>query len=470
MTSANRPTETFREVFSDLFGQNLGAGNRPWTVARFADEVGVAERTVAYWKSGKEVNGGEVEDVLPDDARYQAICSLGFKLFPVETEEQFEALKRLNVARRISGLNEQQLSRTNFLHDWLHSGHKYSFAKAVRKARTLEVSGNVIRLLGRDWTYFRYDDVRVTVDTAPYEMPELFRSRREEIVNILESNSKYFNGPHTRLIDCSEEIGDRTTERHALNMTIGPLDWEEFAVVRHQTDELLSQSDSDEAARDRLLEYVPVVRICEGHSPAGARTPCILDTATTIVTSDGWLAFGIRTRNVQHFVGGATSAVAENIQQKLDRSISQEANDLLPSPFRAALRGIAEELSSELLLNFRQGESTLLCTGVSFDLVGLHPDALFLALIRESREQVELMSPAKDLENKIFWVRLDGDDDAIFDVLSAYKWTGAGFASLVRALEVLTGHQRLRGHADRLDAAARLRRENQAHPLPFDQP
>jgi hypothetical protein len=193
-----------------------------------------------------------------------------------------------------------------------------------------------------------------------------------------------------------------------------------------------------------------------------AKLSNILDTATTILTKDGYLGYQIRSNRVSTVPNLLTSSVAENINRYLDdveatlplRRINRVEGDELPweakqegyvprgvpHPFAAVERGISEEISRELLKYMRPNAVKLL--GLGFDLESLHPDMLFIAIVDLKAEEVLRFArenPGKDYrEGKLRFVECTGDALELQEDVAAGKWVPAGKAALIRAYEFVS--------------------------------
>ena len=167
----------------------------------------------------------------------------------------------------------------------------------------------------------------------------------------------------------------------------------------------------------------------------------ILCTATTIVTSDGYAFYTSRSRQVSSDKGYYTSAIAENIHQQKDESLTNSQEDELPAPFKTVIRGLEEEVSPAAAEYVKTHPHCVFLLGIAFDLQGLRPDLLFMILFPMTRDTVLKMireRPGKDFfEGKLQAVSIIDNFEALNSLLADPLWIPGGKASLIRTLEFL---------------------------------
>jgi TIR domain len=308
---------------------------------------------------------------------------------------------------------------------------------------------NALRLVGAADEWFPHRCVQIEARDEPYRMPERFLSERADVMRTLqeqasESGALLFNGPHTRLIDYRIGDVDAETEQKHLTLILGPLLWFDYCTVRWFTDAYASEN-----ASDKLGKYIDLEEIAHHGIIRNSKLHNILDTVTTIVTSDGFITYSRRSRRVAVAQGLLTSTVAENIHQTLDRSLQKVAPGELPAPFRTVIRGIEEELSPSIGRWVAENTDCLYCLGLSFDLSRFHPDILFLVAVPHTIAELEdacRQEPGKDfIEGHMIAVSIEQDPVALVGALGDDQWTGGGKASVLRSLEFLHAQAGMRG-------------------------
>lgn len=302
-----------------------------------------------------------------------------------------------------------------------------------------------LRLVGAYDEYFPASAIRVVCRDTPYLLPHKMRESEDAIITTLTATAKsrnapFFDGPHTRLMDFNFTNAKGADEQKILELTLGPIGWYHFSVAEWHT---------NMASTPELAQWVDIERIRQTGSVVHTSLPNILDTATTLVTSDGVLIFSQRGSQVSAGSGLLTSAVAENIHVEKDHSLSEAFNSDLPSPFRAALRGIEEELSPMVLEAFLSDSRQLLCLGLSYSLVDYHPNILFLGVVPLSFAELLDMCkrhPGRDFfEGKLLGCSLTHSATELNSALRRSDWTGGGKASFFRAIEFIRAFSSKRG-------------------------
>jgi hypothetical protein len=301
------------------------------------------------------------------------------------------------------------------------------------------VTARAFRLVGAADEFFSPGSLTVEVDLTPYKLPKEWRQQRDHVLSSLarraaETGALHFDGPHTRLIDYEIRIPDVSTEAKHLVLRFGPVQWFDYSIVRWFTDELLARKDYK-----TLNRYISFDAVAVDGQVKQIHLHNLVDTVTTIITSDGHVFWSARGKRVAVAQGLFSSAVAENIHQEKDRSLDPAANATLPSPFRTVVRGLEEELSPSIAAYVEANPHSVRLLGISFDLGAFHPDLLFLVLIPFSRAELLRVcheQKGKDfIEGNLKSAALNRGFDELFHHLRTGRWTGAGMASVIRALE-----------------------------------
>jgi hypothetical protein len=273
-----------------------------------------------------------------------------------------------------------------------------------------------------------------------YNLPYRFMEGKARIIEALTAEAKsrnapFFDGPHTRLIDFNFTEAHPETEQKILELILGPIGWFDYSVARWNT---------DRASKPELSQLVDLDRILSTGSVIHTSLPNILDTATTLITSDGMIIYSQRGNQVSVGHNLLTSAVAENIHVDKDMSLSESMNAKLPSPFRAALRGMDEELSPLIRQDFENSGTKLLCLGLSYSLDDYHPNILFLGVIPYTYSDVVekcRLRPGRDFfEGKLLSCSVISSGADVSNVLLRNDWTGGGKASFFRAVEFIESY------------------------------
>jgi len=207
---------------------------------------------------------------------------------------------------------------------------------------------------------------------------------------------------------------DSSEQKH-IYLSWGPIDWYDYSVIFDFVRECR------EAGRnDRLAAFGELEEIEAGHL-ARTRLANILVTATTLVTTDGFVLYSER-KSVSANSGLWSCSVAENIHREKDASITHPD---IPDPHRTVVRGIAEELSPEISRHIAPDDIVFL--GVTFDLDELNPAMLFLARPPLSLEEICarcLDSPGKDYREGVqHWLPGDAEEREWPPTLSDKRWS-----------------------------------------------
>ncbi len=306
-----------------------------------------------------------------------------------------------------------------------------------------------LRLVGAGTEFFTANDVLVAARNEPYLIPIKYRNKRDALVAELlaeaaSSHKVMFDGPATRLLSYQILVPDPITERKALRLVLGPLGYFDYAVTRR-----LSDAAMQDDGIDRIDEFVDVAGISAGEDTSSNSLSNIVDTATTVISSDGYLLYVERTKQVSDRTGWHTSAVAENIHAIKDGVDFSNSDWVFGLPFRTAMRGLAEELSPRLneILDSIGWEKHLRMLGISFDLEGFHPDLLFLLTLPLTHAEIKRICrefPGNDasIEGALKSAAISEGGYDIVRKLATTRWTPGGAASVIRSLEYLSSVSR----------------------------
>lgn len=297
-----------------------------------------------------------------------------------------------------------------------------------------------LRLQGAGSQVFLPRDVHCKYSNKPYVPDWLTPEEHQRVLSeiILENNNlgrNFSNGPCARAIEIKSTVSDVATERQALELTLAPLSWYEYSVVKRKTDEAVRRGGLHE-----LKGLVDLEKIASLRTIASSKLHNIIDTATTLISRDGFVFFARRGKTLSAVPDLLTSAVAENVHREKDQWGNEQADAELPLPFRTVVRGTGEELSPLLESRLILDKGRIACTGVSYDLISFHPDLLFVACF--DLYAAELTTIVREIRGRDWYegalrmVRVD-DSTEIRRILSPPGWTGGGKASLIRALELV---------------------------------
>ncbi len=329
-----------------------------------------------------------------------------------------------------------------------------------------------VRLFGADTDFVTEDRVRIRYKHEPFKTTPDVAERARAFVKKMERDLRarrieFFNGPNVRLMNwkAGARGGRRAAlEEKVLELDLGPVGWYDYEGCNGVFREDLDPRDSLPGYR----YYTGLDRILDSGDLTGSRLSNIVDTATTILTVDGYIAYSVRGKNVV-LPDKLTSCVAENMNRYFDDADPADSKVLahvgaaryrakarkdvhyrptgVPHPFATVRRGVFEELSPSLVPLI--GTRAIKLSGVSFDLLSAHPDLLFtLALpIRASElEAVCHRSPGTGShEGRIQFLRCNLEDPETQQVLRDDKWLPGGLASVIRCLELVGALMREHG-------------------------
>lgn len=271
----------------------------------------------------------------------------------------------------------------------------------------------------------------------------------------------FFNGPNVKLDFINQSTrNDQWVghERAVLELRLGPVSWYEYSYLNVR--DLASRTGGK--LSPEYLESIGWRNLVRNHNVDQSTLANIMSTATTIVTSDGYVTYSHRSGRTDTSPWYFTSAVAENVNRYKDdcsqstphRAVRDRDRSFkaphdyepegTPSPVAAVLRGIEEEISPGLDLT--GWETRVRITGVSFDLLDGHPDFLSMILVPYTIDallNIRRTDPGTDRrEGELLACRCSFDDLETVRVLKSENWIASGKASLVRALEVFDRHAR----------------------------
>jgi len=327
-----------------------------------------------------------------------------------------------------------------------------------------------IRVFGADAEFVPASRVRVKYRANPYIRPVVLQARAEAYCaskerKCRESNIDFFDGPAAQLLRWQAGTRDArmtAAEPTELRLELGPVSWYDY--------EGCNAALAEDAASNQSFEFlnglIGITSVVDSGDVSRNTLPNILDTAVTLVSKDEYVAYTTRGHQVT-FSGRLTSAVAENVNRYLDdthggnptklvhsrlaryRSKSRKDRNYepvgIPHPLAAAIRGVEEELSPDLL-RFVDA-SNLKVTGICFDLNVFHPTLLICLAVPLTAEQIEGMCrrrPGKDhrKEVRLSFVPASEDHPETKELLARDTWLPGGQASLFRALELLAALKR----------------------------
>jgi hypothetical protein len=306
-----------------------------------------------------------------------------------------------------------------------------------------------VRIVGAAEEWFSSNEIIVKIEEIPYALPAILQSRRPAILAMLEESAHqngqlFFNGQAVYLRDYAFTVHNRATEARSLKITLGPLDFFDYAVARYFSDAIMEGRGAY-----RLSDFLNVNDIAVG-SKVRNDLSNIVDTATTLLTSDGVLIYSQRSQDVQIRPMWCTSAVAETMSGTLDNVFLENPQRQLPAPFDTVLRGIREELSPRLCeIVIEQGFQSILCLGMSFDLEGFHPNLLFLVAMAKTFGEIQQLCrefPGRDFfEGKLIGCDIETGTEEMLNALANRSWTPGGVASVIRTLEFVNSISQLTG-------------------------
>lgn len=325
---------------------------------------------------------------------------------------------------------------------------------------------SAIRLFGAQAECFQEERVHFFYEHTALEIdPDLAEMKEKHIaMKVKEAEAKgkqFFNGPNTRLLRWRANPRNDSNvgrEEPVLEIHLGPCGWYDYEGLNGAVRTRVGPT----APRETLDYYLGLEDLLTNGSVGQCKLSNIIGTATTIVSSDGYVGFQKRSDRPSAVPRALTSSVAENINRFRDEAKGGKSKDLVhpedlrerkekvpapsdykpvgvPHPFAAARRGIRDELSPSLLQYVTTDELKLI--GLDFDLASFHPDFLFIALFPIPHMQI-LQACREDPgveyhEGQLGFVPADLSNKETKELLAVDTWIPSGKASLVRTLEII---------------------------------
>ena len=195
-----------------------------------------------------------------------------------------------------------------------------------------------IRLVGAADESFPRSAVSIRISTEAYSLPAQWLPQRQPIIDnekqkSRESNGKFEDGPVMRLLSY-RATPQPPHERKHLHLTLAPLGWYDFTVGWRCLEGMLSH-------HNEISRFLNLEKLVLAGDLRSSRLSNIVDTATTLLTNDGFLIYSHRGAMQSVDPGRLTSAIAENINPTKDLD-SSDPDSLL---FKTAVRGLDEEAS-----------------------------------------------------------------------------------------------------------------------------
>lgn len=318
----------------------------------------------------------------------------------------------------------------------------------------IRLFGSATQFVTRERLHVAYtpEEFKISPDLAP-GMKEWISAKRREAKK---AGRTFFNGPNTCLIKWRDQVRDgagAAVERTQLELQVGPVGWFDFAWLNERLRGTLTTPQICE-------NYVGLSHIMRNGDVSKSKLANIFDCAVTVITTDGFVGYQVRSDRNASVPNQVTSAVAENINRYLDETTpdgkgllhpTEYIGDLrkapghtyrpsgVPHPFAAASRGIKAELSPSLVAHIRPNAIKLV--GLSYGLDSFHPDALFVAAVDRTAEEVLQIwrrDPGKEWrEGQLKFTRADFDDRTTQEILADASWVPGGKASFVRVIELV---------------------------------
>jgi hypothetical protein len=341
-----------------------------------------------------------------------------------------------------------------------------------------------VRLYGAGSSLIPASRMRILYDPRHFE-PDLqtfpWYTSETESRRALTANN-FFNGPNARLLTytVTPAPAHAATEIDTLTVHLGPVGWFHYAGINEYLRDRRDNFHDQDVAR-----WIDLPALRDDFDVKRSLVPNILDTCTTIITLDERVAFQERMfSGVDARPRNLTSSVAENINRFKDdadgtnhrllhaKNYVTSGRNLqgnsyqpegVPHPFAAVRRGITDELAPAVLDVIEEGPfPEIQCTGLSYDLDSLHPDALFVACFPgSSMELIEIVRGNEGergkewREGRLRFMSADFRKSDATRILSGPRaWNPGGHASVVRAIELLSAVRRERscGHPEAMRA------------------
>lgn len=313
----------------------------------------------------------------------------------------------------------------------------------------------------------RYRHDRLVI---PHRLREVYARLAAQVKEAAASVGRpYYNGPTARLLRISEEKTDQLPdgrEQRRLILELAPLSWEEFTILNKNLDEPITPGGgatirSEYADRRALFQNGPDLRWCDLSN--------MLSLAMIPITTDG---FGLIQHRSRHGVsvdpGRLTSGIAENIHRYLDEAVPDNLGRALnprternrtdvdayyrptgvPSPVLTALRGLKEEVSTELYRMLKDSLHRIKFLNLIFDLHGFHPMLTGIVELGLQRSEVERLLqeyPGRDHPEftSMLFVPLDPSEKHASRLLRRpTDWVRGGLSAFISAIKFFQRDQK----------------------------
>ncbi len=372
---------------------------RGWSQRKVATEIGTSEKRVSAWELGESAPGPHFREKL---------CLL----FGKNTLELGLQGKRAPISPS------------------LREDHTGCFAFGTLQTTWMVIDGDGVES-------YRPQHIRSRYDPSPDAVLEEIAQTKEKIQQEQESNkevgrSVQWNGEKYNLTNfvVSREASD---ECMTLLLWFKPTDY--YTLLAKNT------CLEDATFRNKYLKE------CEWDAPI-PYLPSSFGISLTIITSDGYTLFTQRSASQGIRPGMFNTSVTEGISRPLDRGTANNAPDM----YRAASRGLAEELGLHERSDFSVSDIRLLSFGVDtqYMLWGLRG----VIKLKKSIDEIvkNWHAGVKDkIENKhIFPIKFTPQDVQKF-VFSHENWTPGGLICVYHALIHEFGREEVESALARID-------------------
>lgn len=370
--------------------------------------------------------------------------------------------KTISAFRLAFEITDQELKDCQFL---ALSRDDLTYSVELEDKRLIFNGGktNSLRLWGASFQSITEDALKLEYEHRSFPSPvESAQGYKDSIRNKTEDaaskQKEFFNGPCVRLLRFSARAsakGGTAAENIELSLDLGPISWHQYTFLNERIEEAqpLKTFNSPTAKNIGLRDIV------ESGDLRLSNASNILDTATTVVTVDGFVGYQVRSNLVSADPGKLTSAVAENMNRWMDESDPSDYTKLLdptrvyrkrneradhtfvpyspPNPFATVRRGLDGELTEGLSSKVTAKNLRLL--GLSYDLETGHPSALFALFLEMTADQLTESTrqrPGHEHdEGRLRFLEARFSAQATIDALTTKSWTAGGKASLIRAIE-----------------------------------
>lgn len=324
-------------------------------------------------------------------------------------------------------------------------------------------------------------DVAIEYLHQPLELDRYVRTAYPRMLAVAKANAEakgtlFFDGPNTRLLRITQG-GSRQmedgSERRGIVLKMGPVSWYEFTVLNTFLDDDTGPDGrgwlkntpkmtfrKKFAHTEKLFESQTDLRWCKLSN--------ILTVNLTPITSDGYAVISRRSKEGVSVSGGLYSnGVAENIHRYLDearyetphirenkirtaREVAEKKTvpvdyepeeGRAPSPLLTALRGVYEELSTDIYFHIKARSNCVRFLSVVMDLQLFNPHLIGIVDLGLTKAEVERMietSPGKDHPEAMFF-EFHKPTEANKDLMNLMRateiWVPVGLASLIIAVK-----------------------------------